>query len=71
VQEQFGYFTPSQYAAFIEQTLGPQAKIEVFRHYLQEGYTEALKERVLMMDESGEKVALPDSTCFIVIRKGC
>ncbi|AIQ56353.1 class I SAM-dependent methyltransferase [Paenibacillus borealis] len=69
VQEQFGYFTPSQYAAFIEQTLGPQAKIEVFRHYLQEGYTEALQERIVMMDESGQAVALPDSTCFIVIRK--
>ncbi|QUL55792.1 class I SAM-dependent methyltransferase [Paenibacillus tritici] len=69
VQEQFGYFTPSQYAAFIEQTLGPQAKIEVFRHYLQEGYTEALQERVVVMDESGQAVALPDSTCFIVIRK--
>ncbi|KAI7262645.1 hypothetical protein KC345_g9364 [Hortaea werneckii] len=69
VQEQFGYFTPSQYAAFIEQTLGAQAKIEVFRHYLQEGYTEALQERVVMMDESSQVVQLPDSTCFIVIRK--
>ncbi|AIQ39381.1 class I SAM-dependent methyltransferase [Paenibacillus sp. FSL R7-0297] len=69
VQEQFGYFTPSQYAAFIEQTLGDQAKIEVFRHYLQEGYTEALQDRVVVMDESGQAVALPDSTCFIVIRK--
>lgn len=69
VQEQFGYFTPAQYAAFIEQTLGDQAKIEVFRHYLQEGYTEALQDRVVVMDESGQAVALPDSTCFIVIRK--
>jgi SAM-dependent methyltransferase len=69
VQEQFGYFTPAQYAAFIEQTLGAQAKIEVFRHYLQEGYTEALQERVVIMDESGQPTALPDSTCFIVIRK--
>jgi hypothetical protein len=68
-EEQFGYFTPSQYAAFIEQTLGPQAKIEVFRHYLQEGYTEALQDRVVVMDESGQVVALPESTCFIVIRK--
>lgn len=70
VQEQFGYFTPSQYAAFIEQTLGAQAKIEVFRHYLQEGYTEALQERIVIMDENGQAVVpLPDSTCFIVIRK--
>ncbi|WP_339245045.1 class I SAM-dependent methyltransferase [Paenibacillus sp. FSL F4-0243] len=69
VQEQFGYFTPTEFASFIEQTLGKQAKIEVFRHYLQEGYTEALRDRVRFMDESGQEVALPDSTCFIVIRK--
>lgn len=69
VQEQFGYFTPTEFASFIEQTLGKQAKIEVFRHYLQEGYTEALRDRVRFMDERGQEVALPDSTCFIVIRK--
>ncbi|KTD85135.1 class I SAM-dependent methyltransferase [Paenibacillus etheri] len=69
VQEQFGYFTPTEFASFIEQTLGKQAKIEVFRHYLQEGYTEALRDRVRFMDENGQEVALPDSTCFIVIRK--
>lgn len=69
VQEQFGYFTPTEFASFIEQILGEQAKIEVFRHYLQEGYTEALRDRVRFMDESGQEVALPDSTCFIVIRK--
>lgn len=69
VQEQFGYFTPSQYEAFIRQTLGERAKIEVLRHYLQEGYTEALQGRVVIMDESGQEVPLPDSTCFIVIRK--
>lgn len=69
VQEQFGYFTPSQYADFIKRNLGEQAKIEVFRHYLQEGYTEALRNRVVIMDKSGAEVPLPDSTCFIVIRK--
>lgn len=69
VQEQFGYFTPSQYKAFIQQTLGERAQLEVFRHYLQEGYTEALRGRVVVMEENGEEVALPDSTCFIVIRK--
>jgi len=69
VQEQFGYFTPTEFASFIEQILGKQAKIEVFRHYLQKGYTEALRDRVRFMDESGREVALPDSTCFIVIRK--
>ncbi|CAM4427264.1 class I SAM-dependent methyltransferase [Paenibacillus typhae] len=70
VQEQFGYFTPSQYEAFIREHLGGQAQIEVFRHYLQEGYTEALRGRVAVMDEEGTEVPLPDSTCFIVIRKG-
>ncbi|OMD20836.1 class I SAM-dependent methyltransferase [Paenibacillus odorifer] len=69
VQEQFGYFTPTEFASFIEQILGKQAKLEIFRHYLQEGYTEALRDRVRFMDESGQEVALPDSTCFIVIRK--
>lgn len=69
VQEQFGYFTPEQYADFIKRSLGEPAKVEVFRHYLQEGYTEALQGRVVVMDESGQEVALPDSTCFIVIRK--
>ncbi|MBT2290353.1 class I SAM-dependent methyltransferase [Paenibacillus albidus] len=69
VQEQFGYFTPAQYAAFIEKTLGEGARIEVFRHYLQAGYTEALQGRVVIMDEDGLQVPLPDSTCFIVIRK--
>jgi SAM-dependent methyltransferase len=70
VQEQFGYFTPSQYAGFIKRYLGEQAEIEVFRHYLQEGYTEALRDRVIITDEDGTEVPLPDSTCFIVIRKG-
>ncbi|WNS41379.1 class I SAM-dependent methyltransferase [Paenibacillus sp. MMS20-IR301] len=69
VQEQFGYFTPTEYTTFINQTLGGRARIEIFRHYLQEGYTEALQDRVVIMDESGQAVPLPDSTCFIVIRK--
>ncbi|CAH1224292.1 hypothetical protein PAECIP111892_05464 [Paenibacillus auburnensis] len=70
VQEQFGYFTPEQYVKFIRERLGEQAQIEVFRHYLQEGYTLALQERVVIMDEHGNETALPDSTCFMVIRKG-
>lgn len=69
VQEQFGYFTPSAYRAFIQETLGEGASIEVFRHYLQEGYTEALSGRVELVDEEGRETALPDSTCFIVIEK--
>ncbi|MCJ1218910.1 class I SAM-dependent methyltransferase [Paenibacillus polymyxa] len=69
VQEQFGYFTPSQYEECIRNTLGPQAIIRLSRHYLQEGYAEALSSRVEFMDEQGQPVPLPDSTCLIVIEK--
>lgn len=69
VQEQFGYFTPSEYRRLIGEWLGGSADIEVFRHYLQAGYTEALGGRIEFTDEQGNPVPLPDSTCFIVIRK--
>ncbi|MDI4644311.1 class I SAM-dependent methyltransferase [Cohnella hashimotonis] len=69
VQEQFGYFTPSGYERFIRDTLGEKAEIVVMRHYLQEGYTEALADKVALFDEQGRPVPLPDSTCFIVIAR--
>ncbi|WP_405081865.1 class I SAM-dependent methyltransferase [Paenibacillus chitinolyticus] len=69
VQEQFGYFTPSDYADFIGKVLGPEAVIVEFRHFLQEGYTDALAGKVVFMDENGAPVPLPDSTCLIVIEK--
>ncbi|MFD2328301.1 class I SAM-dependent methyltransferase [Cohnella sp. GCM10020058] len=69
VQEQFGYFTPSGYERFIRDTLGEKAEIVVMRHYLQEGYTEALADKVAFFDEEGRPVPLPDSTCFIVIAR--
>lgn len=69
VQEQFGYFTPSEYERFIRDTLGEKAEIVVMRHYLQEGYTEALADKVALFDEQGRPVPLPDSTCFIVIER--
>ncbi|MNP58870.1 hypothetical protein D3C76_1538230 [compost metagenome] len=69
VQEQFGYFTPSQYEECIRSTLGSQAIIRVSRHYLQEGYAEALSRRVEFMDEQDQQVSFPDSTCLIVIEK--
>ncbi|MFC9778521.1 class I SAM-dependent methyltransferase [Paenibacillus chitinolyticus] len=69
VQEQFGYFTPSGYADFIGKVLGPEAVIVEFRHFLQEGYTDALAGKVVFMDEKGVPVPLPDSTCLIVIEK--
>ncbi|MVP01922.1 class I SAM-dependent methyltransferase [Paenibacillus lutrae] len=69
VQEQFGYFTPSEYEAFIRQTLGEEAQIIESRHFLQEGYTEALAGKIVFTDEQGSEVPLPDSTCLIVIEK--
>lgn len=69
VQEQFGYFTPSQFNAFIIETLGKEARILVSQHILQEGYTEELNKRIKIMDEQGNKVDLPDSTCLLVIAK--
>lgn len=69
VQEQFGYFTPSRYESVIRDTLGSEAKILVSRHFLQEGYTEALAGRIRFTDETGNPAPLPDSTCLIVIEK--
>lgn len=69
VQEQFGYFTPSEYERFIRDTLGENAEIVVMRHYLQAGYTEALADKVALLDAHGREVPLPDSTCFIVIER--
>ncbi|MDQ0115822.1 class I SAM-dependent methyltransferase [Paenibacillus harenae] len=69
VQEQFGYFTPNGYHDFIRLTLGSSARIITSSHYLQAGYTEALADKVQLYDEDGERVPLPDSTCFIVIEK--
>lgn len=69
VQEQFGYLTPSGYREFIHETLGKEAVILVAEHYLQEGYTEALQERIILTDEKGSAVPLPDSTCLWVIEK--
>ncbi|MEK3888827.1 class I SAM-dependent methyltransferase [Bacillus sp. FSL K6-3431] len=69
VQEQFGYFTPSEFKACILQTLGETAEITVFEHYLQDGYEEHLLMKVEVTDVDGKSIRLPDSTCFIVIEK--
>ncbi|WP_062106415.1 class I SAM-dependent methyltransferase [Bacillus niameyensis] len=69
VQEQFGYFTPNEYREVIAEMIGESGKIIEFRHYLQDGYEEFLLPKVKVMDENGEKVSLPDSTCFIVVEK--
>jgi SAM-dependent methyltransferase len=69
VNEQFGYFTPSRYRAFIQEILGETAVILECRHYLQAGYTIALAGKVEFFDADRQPVALPDSTCLIVIEK--
>lgn len=69
VQEQFGYFTPSEYLSFIQETLGSQANVIVAKHYLQEGYAIALSPKIDFFDENYNTVSLPDSTTLIVIEK--
>ncbi|MDO3408472.1 class I SAM-dependent methyltransferase [Saccharibacillus sp. CPCC 101409] len=69
VQEQFGYFTPSEYEACINELFGERAKIVFSRYFLQEGYTLALRDKVRVTDEAGEDLPLPDSTCIIAIEK--
>jgi SAM-dependent methyltransferase len=69
IQEQFGYFTPTQYQSFIKETLGEEVTILISKHFLQAGYTEALGQRVTILDEKGKPVPLPDSTCLYVIVK--
>lgn len=69
VNEQFGYFTPSGFREFITKTLGAGARIVEFKHFLQEGYTIALSQKIEFYDERRNPVRLPDSTCIVVIEK--
>lgn len=69
VNEQFGYFTPSGFREFIMTVLGTRAKIVEFKHYLQEGYTIALSQKIEFFDEKRNPIRLPDSTCIVVIEK--
>ncbi|MDP4182012.1 MAG: class I SAM-dependent methyltransferase [Bacillota bacterium] len=69
VNEQFGYFTPSGFKKFIKTVLGEGAKIVEFKHFLQDGYTVALSQKVELFDEARNPVRLPDSTCLVVIEK--
>lgn len=69
VNEQFGYFTPSEFKRFIHKTLGDKARLVEFRHYLQDGYSIALSQKIEFFDEQRSPVRLPDSTCLVVIEK--
>lgn len=69
VNEQFGYFTPGEFQSFIQKVLGDRAKIITLKHFLQEGYTVALSQKIELFDEGRKPVRLPDSTCLVVIEK--
>ncbi len=69
VNEQFGYFTPGGFKEFIASGLGNEARIIEFKHFLQEGYTIALSQKIELFDEGRNQVRLPDSTCIVVIEK--
>ncbi len=69
IQEQFGYYTPTEFKKCINDNLKNSTIIE-FRHFLQDGYEEHLLPKINIYDEQGQVVKLPDSTCFIVVEKG-
>lgn len=69
VQEQFGYFTPSEYENFVLENL-PNSKIIYSNHFLQDGYEENLLPKISIYDEDLNTVSLPDSTFILVIEKG-
>lgn len=69
VNEQFGYFTPSGFKTFITSVLGSRARILEFKHFLQDGYTLALSQKIEFFDENRNPSRLPDSTCLVVIEK--
>jgi len=71
VNEQFGYFTPSGFKKFIFSVLGRDAKIIEFKHFLQDGYTIALSQKIEFFDINKNPARLPDSTCIVVIEKIC
>lgn len=69
VEEQFGYFTPTEYHDFFNQLFGKHIKVIEIRHYLQEGYAEHLLPKIDFLDENGQATTLPDSTILLVIEK--
>lgn len=69
MQEQFGIFTPNEYKEFVTNIFGDKVKIVKAVNYLQEGYTINLREKIDFEDMSGNAVALPDSTFFMVLEK--
>ena len=67
VQEQFGYYTPSEYVKMLQKV--GDCKIIECNHFLQDGYEEHLLEKIEYYDTNWQKCSLPDSTCIIVVEK--
>lgn len=69
VQEQFGYFTPTEFNAFIHEQFKDTLRIVSYEHFLQDGYELALASKIEFFDEDHARVALPDSTYIAVLEK--
>ncbi len=68
VQEQFGYYTPSEYEKMVLETL-KGSKIVYSKAFLQDGYQEHLDPKISLYDENYNTVELPNSTYILVIEK--
>jgi hypothetical protein len=69
VQEQFGYYTPSEYEQMVIDNL-ENANIIYSSAFLQDGYEEHLLNKINFYDEDNNSVKLPNSTYILVIEKG-
>ncbi len=69
VQEQFGYYTPSEYEEMVRNTL-KNSKIIYSKSFLQSGYQTHLESKINYYDENYNTVNLPNSTYILVIEKG-
>ena len=66
VQEQFGYFTITEFREFF---LSLGARIVEAKEFLEPGYEEHLSPLVNLMDAAGNPAAFPLSNCIVVIEK--
>lgn len=69
INEQFGYFIPNRYIDFVTKCFEGNCKVVYSKHFLQEGYTEHLQDKITFYNEYFEEVPLPDSTFILVVEK--
>lgn len=69
VQEQFGYFTLTEFTDCVKELFSEEACIIKCESYLQEGYEENLLNRIDYLNLSDDPISLPNSTCLVVIEK--